>query len=448
MLIDMTRPKVCVIGMGYVGLIMGATFAKHGFETTCTDAIKSKVDALNEGKPHFYEQDLDELIKDATGSGLLHGATDNIGTVKKSDISFICVGTPSLPDGSIDLNYIKATAKDIGTALKDMDQYHVVVAKSTIIPTTTENVILPILEKNSGKKIGSAFGLCMNPEFLREGNAVHDALNPDRIVVGEFDKKSGDAVLKLYESFDCPKLRVDLTTAEMIKYVANSLLATKITFANEIANLCEKYGIDVYDVMNGVGLDFRIGPHFLQAGAGFGGSCFPKDVNALVAAAKSQDIELKILDAVLDINDRQPLRVVELAEAAVKNLKGKTIAVLGLAFKPETDDVRFTRALPIIEALIKKGANVKVYDPKAMGNFKKLTSKKITYSETAKEALRNSDVCIVQSDWQEFKNLKAQDFKALMNAPIVIDGRRTYNPDELLKAGVVYKGIGWKNLDK
>jgi UDPglucose 6-dehydrogenase len=437
--------KVCMIGTGYVGLVSGVVFAKHGFDTTCTDVIKERIDDLNKGIVPFFEPGLEELLMEVVSSNTFHGSTDNIESVKKSDVVFICVGTPSIQDGSIDLSFVEKAAEDIGKALKDSDRYHVVVVKSTVVPSTTDSLVLPILEKHSGKKVGEHFGLAMNPEFLREGAAVYDSLNPDRIVVGGYDKKSIDTVMKLYEDFSCPKVETDLRTAEMVKYTANCLLATKITFANEIANICELFGIDVYEVMKGVGLDSRINPNFLNAGAGFGGSCFPKDVNAITAIAKSKGYDPKILNAVLELNDLQPLRVVELAKKALGNLKEKKIALLGLAFKPETDDVRYTRALPIVNGLLEEGAEVVAYDPQAIENFKKLTEKPVTYASSAKEALKDADLCVIQTEWQEVKELTPEDFKSLMKSPIIIDGRRAFDPENLINKGVKYIGIGWKN---
>jgi UDPglucose 6-dehydrogenase len=377
--------------------------------------------------------------------GLFHGATDNIKCVKESDISFICVGTPSLADGSIDLGHVEKVAGDIGLALADMNKYHVVVAKSTITPSTTDSLILPILEEKSGKKVGEDFGLCMNPEFLREGAALQDSLHPDRIVVGGYDQKSIDFVMQVYEGFDCPKFTTDLRTAEMVKYGANCLLATKITFANEFANICEFYNVDVYEMMKGVGMDFRINPAFLNAGVGFGGSCFPKDVNAITATAKKNGYTPRILTAVLDVNETQPLRAVKLAEEKAQGLKDKRVALLGLSFKPDTDDVRYTRALPIAEALIDKGATVVATDPKAIENFQKLTDKPIIYVKSAKEALKDADLCIIQSDWSEFKSISPGEFKELMKTPLIIDGRRSFDPDQIKKEGITYFGIGWKN---
>jgi UDPglucose 6-dehydrogenase len=446
-LIAMKDLSITMVGMGYVGLITGMAFAKHGFKTVVTDTIQDRVDKLAAGESPFYEKDFDANLKDVIENEYLSGSTDNIASVKESDVTFICVGTPSGEDGSIDLSYVEAAAKDIATALKDMDKYHVIVAKSTIVPTTTEKVILPILEKYSGKKVGEDFGLCMNPEFLREGAAVHDALKPDRIVIGQWDKRAGDVLIKVYEDFTCPKLRVPIRTAEMIKYTANSFLATKITFANEMANLCEHYNIDVYDVMKGVGLDFRISEQFLRAGAGFGGSCFPKDVKAIVATAKSAGVPTNLLDAVLAVNITQPLRLVELAEAAVGGkLAGKKVALLGLAFKPDTDDIRETRAVPILEALVKKKAKVFGFDPQAMDNFKNEVDLPMEYADSARSAFEGADVCIIQTEWKDFQKLTADDFKTLMKTAVVVDGRRTFDdPQALIDAGVKYLGIGWKN---
>jgi UDPglucose 6-dehydrogenase len=442
----MEKIKIAVLGMGYVGLASGMAYAKHGFKTICTTTTPVKAENLKKGIPPFYEPELEGLVKEAVENEMLTGITDNIEAIKQSDVTFICVGTPSLPDGSADLSAVEDTAKDIGTAIKDKDGYHVVVTKSTIVPGTTEKLVLPLVEKYSGKKVGKDFGLCMNPEFLRQGQAVHDSLNPDRIVVGQYDKKSGDVLEHIYKEYDCPKMRCEIKAAELIKYAANSLLATKITFANEFSRICEKFDIDVYEVMKGVGLDFRINPMFLNAGVGFGGSCFPKDVNAIVALSREIDVKTPLLDAVLLTNDIQPMHFMEIIKDTVGILKGKTVAFLGLSFKPDTDDTRSTRALPIIQQLYKEGAHVKAYDPKAYYKFKPLTDLPIDYMDTLEEALKDSDFAVVQSDWQEIRNIKPESFKKLLKNPIVIDGRRSYNPEELIKNGITYRGIGWKNL--
>jgi UDPglucose 6-dehydrogenase len=327
----------------------------------------------------------------------------------------------------------------------------VVVTKSTVVPGTTEDLVRPVVEEHSGKKAGVDFGLVMNPEFLRQGQAVHDSLYPDRIVIGEMDEKAGAIIHEIYSNYkndqgeSVPILHVEIKAAELIKYAANSLLATKISLANEFARICEKFNIDVYEVMKGVGLDFRINPMFLDAGCGFGGSCFPKDVNAIVALAKTIDVETPLMDAVLYTNDLQPMHLVEIMKDTVGGLDGKTVAFLGLSFKPDTDDTRSTRALPIIEKLYEEGATVKAYDPKAYYKFKPLTDLPIGYMDTLEEALEGADFAVVQSDWQEIKDVKPETFKQLLKTPIVIDGRRSYDPEAIKAGGVEYKGIGWKN---
>lgn len=431
--------------MGYVGLAGGMAFAKHGFKTICTTTTPLKAENLNKGIPPFYEPGLDVLVKEMVDKGLLCGSTDNVDAVSRSDVTFICVGTPPQADGSADLSAIEAVSRDIGLALKNKEGYHVVVAKSTIPPGTTNDIILPTIEKCSEKNVGVDFGLCMNPEFLRQGDAVHDSLNPDRIVIGEYDSRSGDVLEEIYKDYDGPKMRCDIKAAELIKYAANSLLATKISFANEFSRICEEFDIDVYEVMRGVGLDFRINPRFLNAGCGFGGSCFPKDVNAIVALARCIDVETPLLDAVLLNNEMQPAYFVKIIEEAVGNLEGKVVAFLGLSFKPNTGDVRETRALPIIEMLYEKGARVKAYDPKAIENFERLTELPIEYYERWEDALMGSDFAVIQSDWNEIKDITPEHYQKLMKKPMIIDGRRTYEPSTMIAKGVDYYGIGWKN---
>ncbi|MDQ1280795.1 MAG: UDPglucose 6-dehydrogenase [Thermoproteota archaeon] len=441
----MDKLKIAILGMGYVGLTSGIAFSKHGFKSICTTTTRSKAVNLAKGIPPFYEPGVEELLKELVNVGMLSGSVNNVEAVDQSDVTFICVGTPSLPDGSADLSSIRDTARDIGIALKEKDSYHVVVAKSTIPPGTTEEIILPFVEKYSGKQVDRDFGLCMNPEFLRQGEAVHDSFNPDRIVIGQHDKRSGDVLEYIYRDYTCSKIRCDIKAAELIKYAANSLLATKISFANEFSRICEKFNIDVYEVMRGVGLDFRLNPRFLDAGCGFGGSCFPKDVSAIKTLAKNIEVETPILDAVLYTNEIQPLHLVEIVRDAVGSLKGKIIAVLGLSFKPNTDDIRATRALPIIKKLVEEGAKIRAYDPKAATNFKRLVDLPVEYCDTWEEGLRGADLAVVQSDWKEIRDIKAEDFKRLLKNPVVVDGRRTYDANLLKAQGVRYYGIGWKN---
>ncbi len=454
--------KVSIIGIGPVGLVTGAAFAEHGNNVVVADIDKERVDALNRGEAPFYEPGLDNLVTNLVSRGLLRGLLkprddpENLlayyKSIRDTDITFICVGTPPNPDGSMNLEYIKKASMDIGAALKDKKEYHVVVSKSTIIPGTTGDVILKLIEEHSSKKRGVDFGACSNPEFLLQGNALAGALNPDRIVIGELDKRSGDVLMELYSDFggEIPVLKVGIKTAEMIKYASNSLLATKISFANEMANICEKFGIDVYEVMEGVGLDYRINPGFLRAGVGFGGSCFPKDVKAIASASRSKGLRVPLLDSVLLINEEQPLRAVELAESAAGDLKDKDVCILGLSFKPDTDDVRETRALPILMKLLEKGCRVTGYDPepKAMNNFRELFHQDfspMSFASSLKEAIKDKDIVIIQNEWEDFKKLEPRIFKTLMKKnPVLIDGRRIYDPRMFLKEGIIYRGIGWK----
>jgi UDPglucose 6-dehydrogenase len=306
------------------------------------------------------------------------------------------------------------------------------------VPGTTQDIVKPILEKESQKKCGSDIGLCMNPEFLRQGSAFEDTLHADRVVIGEYDKKSGDALENLYKDFygknTPPIIRTTLSTAELIKYASNALLATKISFINTIANLCEKIpGADVKTVAQAMGLDKRIGPLFLNAGLGYGGSCFPKDVKALIAQAKNLGYQLTLLEEVENINKTQPLKAIQFCKELLGNLKGKHIAILGLAFKPDTDDMREARAIPIINQLIKEGAKVTAYDPVAIPTAKSIFKDKIEYANSTIECLKNADCCILVTEWDEFKKLTPEDFIKTMKQPVLIDGRRIYNPEEFGK---------------
>ncbi len=430
--------KISIIGTGYVGLVSGVGFASKGHDVTCVDIVEEKVNMINEGKPPIYEKGLDELLKEVVENKKLSATTDTVKAVKDTDITFICVGTPSREDGSIDISGIEQAAEDIEKALKKKEDYHVICVKSTVVPGTTDQKVLPILEK-SGKKVGDDFGLGMNPEFLREGIALNDFLEPDRIVIGGWDERSIKAIKNCYKDFDAPKLKSNIRTAEMIKYTSNALLATKISFANEMSRLAEKIGVDVYDVMDGVGLDHRINRDFLNAGCGFGGSCFPKDVKAILDQAEKHDVDSKILKAVLDVNKTQPIHTVELLDNKMDGLEGKRISVLGLAFKGGTDDIRETRALPIVKELIEKGARVVGYDPEAADNFSELVDD-MEFADSIEDALRDSDACIIQNDWPEFKKLKSNDFEPMKNK-LIIDARRLLDHKEL-DEDIEYVGIG------
>ena len=431
--------NISIIGTGYVGLVSGVGFASKGHDVICVDIVEEKVEKINRGKPPIYEKGLEDLLKEVVDQGKLIATIDIEKAIENTELTFICVGTPSSSDGSIDLSGIEKAVEDMVIPLKEKNGYHVFCVKSTVVPGTTEEKVLPIL-KRSGKKVGEGFGLGMNPEFLREGIALEDFLKPDRIVLGGIDERSLDVLSRAYDGFDTPKLKTDIKSAEMIKYTSNALLATKISFANEISRVCEKIGIDVYDVMEGVGLDHRINRDFLNAGAGFGGSCFPKDVSALVRFAKENHLETKILDSVLTVNDEQPLHIVDRLNQIIGGLKGKRIAFLGLAFKGGTDDVRETRALPMVEKLLELEADVVGYDPEASENFKELIYKDIDYSENLQDALKDADICIIQNDWDEFKMLEPEDFN-IMKGDIIVDTRRILKKEEYVDK-FTYIGVG------
>lgn len=389
---------------------------------------------INNAQPPIYEEGLEELMREFKGK--YRATKDYRDAILNSEVTFIAVGTPSREDGSIDLTYVKQAAEEIGKILKEKDNYHVVVVKSTVLPGTTENVVKPILEKESGKKAFEDFGLAMNPEFLREGVALKDFLNPDRIVIGVQDERTKKVLEELYKPIDAPKLFTDIKTAEMIKYASNAFLATKISFANEIGNICKKLGIDSWKVFEGVGLDHRISPHFFRTGIGWGGSCFPKDVKALIRKAEEIGEDPIILKAVVEVNEKQPLKLIELLKKHVPELRDKRIGVLGLAFKPNTDDVRETRAYVIVKKLLEEGAKVLAYDPQAMENFRRFypdVGEQIEYVSSGKEVLERSDAVLIVTEWPEFEEL---DY----SGKIVIDGRRVRKAEETAE---VYEGVCW-----
>jgi UDPglucose 6-dehydrogenase len=433
------RLRVSVIGVGYVGLCTAVGFAKKGFRVVSSDVDADKVEKINQGFPPFHEPELSENLKQTIGNHSLKClANQTLEAVLETDITYIAVGTPSKPDGSIDLQFIEAVSGDIGKALRRKSSYHVVAVKSTVIPGTTQNTVKPILESESGKICGEDFGLCMNPEFLRQGSAFQCMFNADRVVVGSDDQKSGDTLEALYREFYDkrvpPIIRTSLATAELIKYASNAMLATKISFINSIANICEKIpGADVKTVAVAMGLDKRIGSLFLDAGLGYGGSCFPKDVKALIACSKTFGYTPVLLESVEKINQSQPLKAVEFCKQELGNLKEKKIAILGLAFKPDTDDMREARVIPIINQLLKEGTIVKAYDPVAINTAKSIFQSRIQYASNAIDCLKNADAAILITEWEEFKKLIPEDFIKNMKVPILIDCRRIYNSIEFSK---------------
>ncbi len=447
--------KISVIGTGYVGLVSGACLAERGHQVTCVDIRPEVVSEINAGRPPIHEVGLEDLLLAARDKGRLSATTDAKPAILDSDVTLICVGTPTV-DGRMDMSQIVAAAKEVGAALVNKRGYHVVAVKSTVLPGTTEGPVKAAIESESGRRVGDGWGLCMNPEFLREGRAVEDFRIPDRIVVGATDSTTADVFLRIYAEFTCPKLVTTPRTAEMIKYVSNSLLATMISFSNEIGNMCSALpGVDARLVWKGVHLDRRLTPingqvggpagvtEYIWHGLGFGGSCFPKDVAALRSFGRTVGERTRMLDAVLDINADQPLRMVALLEKEL-SLAGKNVAVLGLAFKPGTDDLRESPALPLVAELRRKGARVLVHDPIAMPHAKRRSEfRAVAFAANWADALRKSDACCLVTAWPEYREIQPADFSRLMARSLVIDGRGVFEPAAMVEAGVVWRGVGY-----
>lgn len=437
--------SISIMGTGYVGLCTAVAFALRGHMVTASTKDPRKAELINGGRPPFYEPGLEELLRKVVEEGRLRCVVDRREAVLSSDITFITVATPSLPSGEADLSLVKEAARELGEALKEKPSYHVVVVKSTVPPGSTMKVVKPTVEEASGKEAGEGFGLAMNPEFLREGSAIHDSLNPDRVIIGELDRRSGDTLEELYRGLyggETPIIRTNIYTAELIKYANNAFLALKVSFINSIANICERLpGVDVVDVARAIGIDKRIGPLFLNAGVGFGGSCLPKDLRALVALSRSLGFNPSLLEEALKVNDLQPLRVVEMAERRLGGLEGRVVAVLGLSFKPGTDDVREAPSLKVIEALLRRGAYVKAYDPAALENAKRMLKGRVQLCSSKEECVEEADCCILVTEWDEFKWLTPSFFKERMRRPLVVDGRRVYDP-KLFKGEVEFEAVG------
>ncbi len=447
--------RISVIGLGYVGLGLIACFSDLGYVVYSCDIDEKRVESVKKGIAPIYEPRLPEMIKKGVEEGLIRATTDINEVIKSTDVSFICVGTPTSDEGNIDLKYIKSVSADIGKALKEKNAYHVVSVKSTVIPGTTDSHVIPIIEKESGKKVGTDFGVCMTPEFLQEGSSIHDFFYPEKIVIGAYDKKSKDMMFRVFKNFHPEKygrdifLFCDLRTAEMIKYANNSFLATKISFINEMANLSENFGVDVKIISKAIGMDKRISPHFLNSGLGFGGSCFPKDVKALLKAGEISGYKSKILPAVLEVNEVQPLRSIQMLENALGDLEGKVISILGLSFKPNTNDVRYAPSIKIIKNLLNKKSIVRAYDPVAIETFKKETglneSTNIIYCANSKESLKNADAVIIVTEWDEFLNLKGDVFLSQMKTPVIVDGRRIFSKKMFSGTKINYIPLGFSD---
>jgi len=429
---------IAVIGTGYVGLVTGAGLADFGNDVICCDIDERKIDALNRGEIPIYEPGLDTIVKRNVAEGRMRFTTDLPSAIRASRAIFIAVGTPPKPDGSADLRYVEEVARTIA---RFMNGPKLVITKSTV-PIGTGRVIEKIIAEAAN---GHRASVVSNPEFLREGSAIEDFMRPDRVVIGASDQESADLMKEIYaplHSLEIPFVVTNVESSELIKYAANGFLATKISFINEIAVLCEILGADVQDVARGIGLDTRIGPRFLQAGPGYGGSCFPKDTSAMADIARRNGYEFEIIEAVLRVNDSIKERMVlKTVEALDGDPRGKTVAVLGLAFKPETDDMRDSPTIPLINGLQKRGAKVRAYDPEAMENARKIFDG-VTYCSDAYETAEGADALVIATEWNEFRALKLERIKKLMRTPLIVDLRNVYDPQRMKAEGFTYVCVG------
>jgi UDPglucose 6-dehydrogenase len=429
--------KIGVIGTGYVGLVVGACLAENGNTVRCVDNDAGKVEALRQGRIPIYEPGLEEMIPRNVREERLFFTTDLKDAVQKSDLLFVAVGTPQHEDGSADLSYVLAVAEAIGRA---MNGFKIVINKSTV-PVGTAAKVQQVI----GGLTRHPFAVVSNPEFLKEGTAVEDFLKPDRVVIGTDDPKVELIMRELYEPFvrtGHPVLVMDPVSAELTKYAANAMLAVRISFMNEVANLCDRVGADVRQVRLGIGTDSRIGPSFLFPGLGYGGSCFPKDVKALIRTASAENVEMHVVGAADRTNEAQKAILVPRVEAHLGGLAGKLIALWGLAFKPRTDDMREAPALAVIEALLRKGARVRAYDPKAMEVARPLLDAGVELVQRSYEAVEGADALLVVTEWNEFREPDFERIKSLMRRPAIFDGRNIYNPQTLRELGFHYEGIG------
>ncbi|MDB4349466.1 UDP-glucose/GDP-mannose dehydrogenase family protein [Omnitrophica bacterium] len=429
--------NIAIIGTGYVGLVTGACLAELGNNVICVDNDKFKIESLKKGRITIYEPGLGELVKRNLRRNRLEFTSGIKGAVKKSRIIFIAVGTPPKPNGEADLSFVEDVSKEIA---KSMTSYKLIVEKSTV-PIETGGWVERTIKLNNKRKI--SFNVASNPEFLREGSAVDDFMHPDRIVIGVENKKAKDLLLELYEPLNVPIVVTNIKSAEIIKHASNSFLATKISFINAISNICERGGADIVEVAKGIGLDKRIGPSFLDAGIGFGGSCLPKDIHAFVYISEKLGYNFDLLREVRKINEDQRELLIKKIKDNVWNLENKTIGVLGLSFKPNTDDIRDAPAVDIIRALVKQGVKVKVFDPQAMKKAKGIL-KGVTFCKDPYDVAGKSDCLLVVTEWNEFKELDFKRIKKLLRQPLIIDGRNMYEPKKMKRLGFKYIGIGRK----
>lgn len=427
--------KICIVGSGYVGLVTGACFADIGHQVICVDNNQEKVETLKKGGVPIYEPGLKELIKKNVTAGRLSFTSKIEEGVDSSDVIFIAVPTPPQPDGSVDLRFIEGVAREIAGVMKS---YKVIVDKSTVPVKTGENVAETISRYN---KLKVDFDVVSNPEFLREGSAIPDLMNPDRIVVGVKSRRPVDLLKKIYDPFNAPIMFTDINSAELIKHAANSFLALKISYINALSQICEAAGANVEQVADGMGADKRIGRAFLNAGIGYGGSCFPKDLSAFIHISEQLGHDFSLLKEVEKINRHQKDRFIKKIKETLWILQDKTIGALGLSFKPDTDDIRLSPAIEIIQQLCAEGARIKTYDPKAMEKAKPELPG-VTFCQDPYEVAQDSEALIILTDWAEFKSLDIQRVKSCLIHPIIIDGRNIFDPQKLEEAGFIYKSIG------
>lgn len=429
---------IAVIGTGYVGLVTGACFAEFGVDVTCVDVDKEKVEKLNNGVIPIYEPGLDKIVKKNAEAGRLNFTTDIKSGVEQARVVFLAVGTPPKVDGSPDMSFYQQAAKDVAESING---YKVLVTKSTV-PVGTGKWLRDFVTENL--KIKTEFGVASNPEFLREGAAIEDFMRPDRVVIGSNEERAIDVMKELYRPLyliETPIVITSLEAAELIKYAANAFLATKITFINEIANLCDAIGCDVHDVARGMGMDRRIGSKFLHPGPGYGGSCFPKDTRALTTVADQFGVETQIVDAVIDANERQREAMIPKIEKLVGDLSGKNIGVLGLSFKPETDDMRESPAIDIINAIVSRGAKIRAYDPVAMDEARHFITG-IEYATDEYDAIKDADALVIITEWNQFRALDMEKVKSLLRSPKIADLRNIYEPEDMRELGFEYVGVG------
>ncbi len=428
--------NICVVGTGYVGLVTGAVFADLGNDVVCVDNDHAKIDRLRRGRMPLYEPGLEEMVGRNAADGRLTFTSDLTAGVRQSDVVFIAVGTPPKASGETDLSQVEAVAADIGRA---MDRYKVVVNKSTV-PVGTGELVREVITRHQPRPV--EFDVVSNPEFLREGSAIEDTLRPDRIVIGAPTQQVAMTLVELYAPLERPMIITDLPSAEVIKYASNAFLAVKISFINAIANVCETAGADVSQVTKGIGLDSRIGSAFLSPGLGYGGSCFPKDVDSLIHTAGQLGYDFKLLRSVVEINRERATHLAEMMRKALGPLDDKTIAVLGLAFKPNTDDMREAKSLEVIRLLHDGGARVRAYDPVAMDNARPLLPDTVLFTDSAYDAAEGADAVALVTEWNEFKFLNLERLRRLLRRPVVFDGRNLWEPERMRRLGFEYHSIG------